>query len=319
MFEVGDRVDGFTIDEFVGGGASADVFRAHRDDGNGPVALKVLHPDAADHARVRERFEREFGIASLLHHPHIVRMRAHGEIAAPPGSLGPRHQPSMWLAMQYVVGPAATALIPGDDTEPDVDAILRVAAQIAGALDHAHGQEILHRDVKPANILLSRPLDSDPEGPTPGSSAPVDAYLSDFGIAQFLDDTRPLARNGRVQGSIGYASPELLQAHHLSPASDNYSFACSLVELFTGTPPYPRRTSFAITYAHINDEPPRLTRRRPWLPSAMDSIFAKALAKSPQNRYPTCTALVDILVRLMRDVPVPEPTRSRWWGRPRHP
>ncbi|MCZ0914917.1 serine/threonine-protein kinase [Gordonia amicalis] len=314
MFEVGECVAGFTIDEFLGGGASADVFRAHRDDGNGPVALKVLHPNAADHGRVRERFEREFGIASLLDHPHIVRIRAHGEIAAPPGSLGPHHLPSMWLAMQYAPGPSATALVPGRTDEPHVDTILRVAAQIADALDYAHRQEILHRDVKPANILLSRPVSPDRDTPTP-----VDAYLSDFGIAQFLDDTRPLARNGRVQGSIGYASPELLQAQRLSPASDNYSFACSLVEMFTGEPPYPRHTSFAITYAHINDEPPRLTRRRPWLPSAMNSIFAKALAKAPQDRYPTCTELVDILVRLMRDVPVPEPTRSRRWGRPRNP
>ncbi|WP_238418892.1 serine/threonine-protein kinase [Gordonia sp. 'Campus'] len=321
MFEVGEGVAGFTIDEFLGGGASADVFRAHRTGGpdapvdpgthgpcGEPVALKVLHPNASDHARVRERFEREFDIASVLDHPHIVRMLSHGEIPVPRHSRGPRHLPSMYLTMQYVAGPAATALIPGDGDEPDIETILRVAAQIADALDFAHGQEILHRDVKPANILLSD---------TPGG-ARVDGYLTDFGIAQFLDDTRPLARNGRVQGSIGYASPELLQAHKLSPATDFYAFACTLVELLTGAPPYPRTTAFAITQAHINDDPPRLTRRRPWLPSAVNSIFAKALAKAPEDRYPSCTALVHILARLMRDVPVPEPARSSpWWKRSR--
>ncbi|PKZ64221.1 serine/threonine protein kinase [Gordonia terrae] len=320
MFEVGENVAGFTIDDFLGGGASADVFRVRdlQDRCEGPIALKVLHPNASDHARVRERFEREFGIASLLDHPHIVRMLAHGEIASPRGSLGPRHLPSMWLTMQYIGGPAATALVPERGDEPDMGTILRVATQIAGALDYAHAQDILHRDVKPANILLSRNPDPRSGDGAPRSADPPDAYLSDFGIAQFLDDTRPLARNGRVQGSIGYASPELLQAQKLTPATDFYAFACTLVELITGTPPYPRNTAFAITYAHLNDDPPKLTRRRPWLPSATNSIFAKALAKNPEDRYPSCTALVEILTRLMRDVPVPEPARrSTWWTRTR--
>ncbi|MCH5643297.1 serine/threonine-protein kinase [Gordonia sp. ABSL49_1] len=305
MFEVGDVVAGYTVDEFLGGGATADVFRVHRGDDR-PVALKVLHPKGSDPSRMRERFDREFTIARKLDHPHIVKIYARGEVDDPDTAPALRrpHYPALWMAMQYVPGSPATTLIP-HDAEPDVPAILRIAAQIASALDYAHGQEILHRDVKPANILT-----------TPTSSG-LDGFLSDFGIAQFLDDTRPLARNGRVQGSIAYAAPELLQAQQLSPATDLYAFACSLVELLTGFPPYPRTTAFAITYAHINDDPPKLTRRRRWLPSAVDSIFAKALAKSPTDRYSSCGELVEIITRLMRDVPIPDTPPHRLFGRSR--
>lgn len=305
VFELGDVVAGHTVDEFLDGGATADVFRVHRADTPEPLALKVLHPNGSDRVRVIERFEREFTIARVLDHPHIVRVHARGEV---PDSSDATH-PLLWLSMQYVPGPPATALIPRDG-EPDMPAILGIAAQIADALDYAHSCDVLHRDVKPANILTTAPT----------SDGLIDAYLSDFGIAQFVDDTRPLARNGRVQGSIAYASPELLQAQQLSPATDLYALACSLVELFTGEAPYPRATAFAITYAHLNDDPPRLTRRRRWLPSATDSIFAKALAKNPADRYGTCREFVDILIRLMRDVPVPEsaePQRVFGWARGR--
>ncbi|GAB23289.1 putative serine/threonine protein kinase [Gordonia polyisoprenivorans NBRC 16320 = JCM 10675] len=297
MFGVGETVAGFEIDAVVGHGSSADVYRVHRTGESTPLALKVLHADDGDTGRARERFEREFGIASLLDHPHIVAMVSRGEVLV--DSSPPRTQ--LWLAMQYVAGPSAMSLIPREDQQPRVPAVLRVAAQIGDALDYAHSREILHRDVKPANILLTSTSDD------------TDAVLSDFGIARLLDDTRPLARNGRVQGSIAYAAPELLQAQQLSPATDVYSFACSLVELFTGLPPFPRSTPFAITYAHLRDEPPKLTRRRDWLPSALNSVFAKALAKKPEERYQTCTEFVDIITRALRDVPVPahNPRRRR--------
>ncbi|MGC4935470.1 serine/threonine-protein kinase [Gordonia sp. DT30] len=295
---MGETVAGFVIEAAVGHGSSADVYRVHRTDGSGPWALKVLHGDDADAGRARERFEREFTIASLLDHPHIVSMVDRGEVRIDTAAPGTR----LWLAMQYVAGPSATSLIPLDDRQPRVSVVLRVAQQIGDALDYAHTREVLHRDVKPANILLTTATDD------------ADGVLSDFGIARLLDDTRPLARNGRVQGSVAYAAPELLAAQQLSPATDVYSFACALVELFTGTPPFPRSTAFAITHAHIRDDPPKLTRRRAWLPSALDSVFAKALAKNPADRYQTCAEFVDIITRALRDVPVPpdEPRRRRW-------
>lgn len=304
----GDEVAGFTVDSLVGRGSSADVYRVHRPDEPGPLALKVLHSESTGHTRARERFEREFSIASVLHHPHIVAMYTRGEVETPEGALGRARSlgidetathTTLWLAMQYVPGPPATALIPRADEEPEVSTVMTVAREIADALDYAHGQEVLHRDVKPANILLTSDQDD------------ADAFLTDFGIAQLLDDTRPLARNGRVQGSIGYAAPELLQAKKISPATDQYALACTLVELLTGEPPYPRATAFAITRAHLRDEPPKLTRRRKWLPSALNSIFAKALAKDPGDRYDTCREFVDIVARVMRDVPVPAPVAPR--------
>ncbi len=310
VFQAGDSVVGYTIDAYLGGGGTADVYRAHRSGADEPVALKVLHTDATNHDRARDRFVREFTIASLLRHPHIVAMRDHGEVDAHPATRPTTLQSTahasapttLWMAMQYVDGPPSSVLIPRGAAEPDIEAIVRVSQQIAGALDYAHSQDILHRDIKPANILLS-------------SDRRV-AYLTDFGIAQLVDDAKPLASNGRVEGSIAYASPELLQAQQLSPATDLYGLACTMVEWLTGQPPFPRANSFAITYAHLRDPIPVLTNRRPWLPAGLNAVFAKSLAKNPAARYSSCSEFVDIVARFLRDVPLPRHKSDRkWWQR----
>lgn len=287
MFEPGDAVCDYTVDALLGSGASADVYRAHRAGQSGVVALKVLHTDPTSHPRARERFAREFAIASMLDHPHIVAVYEKGEC------------PSLWMAMQYIDGPESSILIPRTGQEPDIETILRVSGQLADALDYAHSMDVLHRDVKPANVLLS--------------SDRRDAFLNDFGIAQLIDDVSPLARNGRVRGSIAYAAPELLQGQQLTPATDLYALASTMVEWLTGLPPYPRDTAFAITYAHLHDPPPSLSRRRRWLPSGLDSIFAKALSKDPAARYDSCTGLVGIATHMLRDVPVPSPRPGHRW------
>ncbi|WAC58044.1 serine/threonine-protein kinase [Gordonia sp. SL306] len=301
MLEAGDMVAGYTIDALLGSGSSAEVYRAHRDGAADPVALKVLHTGPNDRQRVRERFDREFTIASRLQHPHIVKMYARGEMDPPP--IGDKHTAAsvLWMAMEYIGGMTAADLIAHRPAEPDITMIAQVGAQIADALDFAHAREVLHRDVKPANIMVTTPSDD------------VHAVLTDFGIAQLLDDARPLARNGRVQGSIAYASPELLTAQRLSPATDQYALAASLFELLTGDPPFQRATAFAITHAHLHDPVPPLTRARPWLPSALNSVFAKALAKDPRTRYETCRAFTDIVTRALRDIPVPAGAPQRRW------
>jgi serine/threonine-protein kinase len=140
--------------------------------------------------------------------------------------------------------------------------------------------------------------------------------LTDFGIARFLDDTRPVAQNGRVLGSLPYAAPEMLQGQQLSAATDEYSFACSIVELLTGRPPYPLATSFAIVHAHIASAPPALSSRRSWIPRSVDSIMSKALSKDPGQRYQTCSELTDLIFGVLHDISVPAaPPRRGLWGR----
>lgn len=283
MFEAGDIISGFVVEACLGGGGAADVYRVHRTGEAEPLALKVIHTDATNRDLARERLAREFTIASTLRHPHIVATYEHGETASA--------QPQLWMAMQYVDGPQASVLVPAPGREPEVAAVATVAGQVAGALDYAHAMEVIHRDVKPANILLS--------------ADHRQSYLTDFGIAQLADDVRPLASNGRVRGSIAYAAPELLQGQQLSAATDLYALACTVFEWLTGAPPFPRGTAFAITYAHLRDPVPALTARRPWLPGSLNAVFAKALAKNPAARYESCTGFVDIVARTLRDVPVP--------------
>jgi serine/threonine-protein kinase len=308
VYGAGDEVAGYVIDSFLGSGSSAEVYRARHIGEPGSVALKVLHTRPSDRQRVRERFEREFTIASLLDHPNIVDMYARGEIDPTEVSDETRTRATiLWMAMEYIDGRPANDLVGPHPTEDDVETIVAIATQIGAALDYAHAAEVLHRDVKPANIMVAT-----------GSERPR-AVLTDFGIAQLLDDARPLARNGRVQGSIAYAAPELLTAQRLSAATDQYAFAAGLFELFTGEPPFPRATAFAITYAHLHDPVPRLTKAQPWLPSSLNSVFAKALAKNPADRYETCAEFTDIIRRALQDVPVPTPSRRRWWPWARQP
>jgi eukaryotic-like serine/threonine-protein kinase len=265
----GDDFAGYVVSEPLGHGGNAAVFRARRVRGDGDsepvdVALKVL----ADNRRGPEehgRLEREFEFAHRLHHRHIVTMYGSG-----PG----------WLAMQLIDGGAVTTLHTMD---------LRVDAlgQIADALDYTHRQGIVHGDVKPSNILVS----TDFGGPG--------AVLIDFGAARSISDGAG-QRPTHIQATLPYSAPELLQGGPPSAATDEYALACTAVELITGAPPFTANTSMGLVDAQLHRLPPRVSRQVSWVPSAFDSILAKAMAKDPDLRYDSCTEFVTFITRVLR-------------------
>jgi serine/threonine protein kinase len=257
-----DAFGDYVIDGVIGHGGTATVYRAHHAPGlGGPVALKVLdehHRDAFNLTRL----QREFEFARRTAHPHVVTMHEAG-----PG----------WLAMQLITGGTATNL-PGRDLR------LTALAQIADALDHVHTLGVVHCDVKPSNILVSKPFSAG------------GAILTDFGIARSLaEDAKH--RLTHVEASLPYAAPEVLHGHPPSAASDEYALACTAVELLTGSPPFHAHTSMALVNAHLNSPVPKYSRHLDWVPRAFDSILAKAMAKSPDLRYQSCSEFISLITR----------------------
>ncbi|MBX7450809.1 serine/threonine protein kinase [Mycolicibacterium sp. 3033] len=266
MLSPGDRFEGYTVDGVVGRGGTSTVYRAREiRPPRRTVALKVLTerpPRPEDAARL----DREFAIASRLAHPHIVSVFDHG-----PG----------WLAMEFVAGGPVASLRTRSDR-------LLALTQIAGALDYLHEQGVVHCDVKPANMLLHN--DFGEHG----------TALADFGSARVPGESVP-PRATQVTASLPYSAPELLLGQPVCAATDEYALVCSAVELLTGAPPFIAATTMGLTAAQLTSPPPRLSRRIEWLPHAFDSIVAKALAKQPGTRYPTCKEPIALISRLLRD------------------
>ncbi|MBC3762484.1 serine/threonine-protein kinase [Quadrisphaera oryzae] len=281
LLRPGQVIGGRLVLGLLGRGGSAQVYRVLRGAGRGAreEALKVLEPTAAATDVGRRRFHRECEVAAQVRHPGVVAVLAHGE-ELPRGSA--LDVPLLWAAMELLDGGTSAALRPRGRGRPDVPRILDVLAQAAAGLDAVHALDVVHGDVKPTNVLLAAPPDRR-------------AAVTDFGLARSLDESRPLARHGRVAGSLPYAAPELLQAQRVTAATDAYSLACTAVELLSGEPPYPFSTTFAVARAHVAGRPPKLSRRRRWLPVALDRVVARALSVDPADRPPTCSALVEEL------------------------
>lgn len=277
----GQVVGGRLVLGLLGRGGSAQVYRVLRGAGRGAreEALKVLEPIAAATDAGRRRFHRECEVASQVHHPGVVAVLGHGE-ELPRGSA--LDAPLLWAALELLDGGTSAVLRPRGRSRPDVGRILDVLAQAAAGLDAVHALGVVHGDVKPTNVLLAAP---------PGRRAAV----TDFGLARSTDESRPLARHGRVTGSLPYAAPELLQALRVTPATDVYSLACTAVELLSGEPPYPFATTFAVARAHVAGRAPKLSRRRRWLPAVLDRVVARALSADASRRPASCSALVEEL------------------------
>ncbi|WP_280232969.1 serine/threonine-protein kinase [Nocardia cyriacigeorgica] len=262
----GQEFAGYRIDRLLGVGGMGEVYLAQDRDLPRPVALKLLTPVIGDDGELRARFLREADTAARLAHPNIVAVYARGQ-----------EQDRLWMAMQYIEGTdVATALRQGPIRPGDA---VRIAEETAKALDHAHRLGVLHRDVKPANILLEW-------GPQ------RQVYLTDFGIAKALDRADGLTRTGELYASFQYAAPELFELRaDTDHRADVYALGCTLYYLLTGRLPYPGDTTGQLINAHLNAPIPRPSEHDPSVPSAFDDVIARAMAKNRDERFGSCGEL----------------------------
>jgi serine/threonine-protein kinase len=263
----GAVVAGFRIVSPIAEGAMGSVFVAEDTRRGGRVALKVLAPDLARDGRFRERFLRESRVAAALNHPHIVPIVDSGE-----------ERGILYLAMVLVDGLDLRDLLRRDGLlEPERS--LSILSQVAEALDAAHRAGLVHRDVKPGNILLAADHDET-------------AYVCDFGLARHLSSASSLTGDRGFVGTIDYVPPEQIEGGPIDGRADVYALGCVLFECLSGRRPFDRDSELSVVFAHLNEPPPRLSDLRPDLPEAFDEVFAVAMSKSPTDRYSTCGELV---------------------------
>jgi predicted ATPase/DNA-binding CsgD family transcriptional regulator len=269
----GSRVAGYLLEEQVGAGGMAVVFRARDERLGRLVALKVLAPALAQDAVFRERFIRESRAAAAVDDPHIIPVFEAGEAGG-----------VLFIAMRYVPGSDVHTLLQREGPLPAGRAAAIVSA-VASALDAAHAAGLVHRDVKPANMLIDT-----------GAGRPDHVYLSDFGLSKMaLAASTELTGAGHFLGTLDYISPEQLQARPVDGRTDQYGLACTAFELLAGSPPFQGDQGAAVMSAHLSEPPPPLASRRPDIPPAADRVLARAMAKAPTDRYACCREFAEAL------------------------
>jgi serine/threonine-protein kinase len=273
-FTVGERIAGYVLEEQIGRGGMAVVFRAHDERLDRTVALKILAPGLADDEAFRQRFIRESRAAAAVDDPHIIPVFEAGEASG-----------VLFIAMRYVSGGDVGAAAKRAGPLP-LEEVAAITSQVASALDAAHARGLVHRDVKPTNMLLDAGR---------SSGRPDHVYLSDFGLSKPQMTAAKITATGQFLGTLDYISPEQLSGQPVGAASDQYSLACAAFELLSGTAPFERDTGMAVMYAHMHDAPPSLTSRRSDLPRAIDAVFVRALAKEPAGRFASCQEFAEAL------------------------
>ena len=280
----GTVIAGYRVEGLIGRGGMGEVYRAHQLALDRPVALKLIASDLARDERFAQRFRQEALIAARIDHPNVLPVHEAGQADG-----------RLYLSMRLVDGvDLAHAL---EEGPLDPDRAVRVVTQVAAALDAAHARGLVHRDVKPANILLE-----DRDGVE-------HAYLTDFGLAKAVDASGP-TKTGHVVGTVNYLAPEQITAGRSDARSDVYSLGCVLYQCLTGAPPFARATDVATLWAHVNDPTPTPTSSVSTLPSALDDVIGRALAKDADRRYGSAGELaVDAAAAARR--PRAQPTRRR--------
>ena len=263
---VGTELAGYRIESLLGVGGMSVVYLAEDLRLKRRVALKLLAADLAEDESFRDRFLHESELAASIDHPNIVPIY---EAGATKGLL--------FIAMRYVEGRDLTERLHGGPLEP-ADAI-GILAQVASALDAAHARGLVHRDVKPSNVLLD-------QGARPDGSDHV--YLADFGLTKRVSDRTRIADDDHLLGTIDYVAPEQIAGDGVDGRADIYSLGCVLYECLVGQPPFRRDSDLAVVFAHLDAEPSAPSTVRQGLPAALDGVLARALAKEPDQRYPSC-------------------------------
>jgi serine/threonine protein kinase len=279
---VGETFGGYRVESLLGRGGMGTVYLATHERLARKVALKVIAPELARDEGFRARFLRESQLAAALDHPNVIPIYDADEVDG-----------VLYLAMRFVEGPTLQALIREQGSlSPTYTA--RIAEQIGGALDSAHRAGLVHRDVKPANILVAE------EG--------AHAYLCDFGLAKHTS-SQGTTRTGSFLGTVDYCSPEQIQGRALDGRADLYSLGCVLYQCLAGEVPYARDSEFAVLQAHLQDPPPSVAATRPGLPRSVDEVIATAMAKDPDDRYPTGGALAAAISQALSESPEGAATR----------
>ncbi|WP_348773732.1 serine/threonine-protein kinase [Nocardia cyriacigeorgica] len=262
---------GYRILQVLGSGGMGTVYLAQNPILPKRDALKVLSSDLSTDPEFRARFEREANLAAGLDHPNLVAVYSRGE-----------EDGQLWIAMQYVDGTDASEEVAKGPAVMTPQRALRIVSEVGKGLDYAHRKGLLHRDVKPANFLLSRVEGDDEER----------VFLTDFGVAKSADDGQDLTATGNFMATVAYAPPEQLVGGQLDYRADIYSLACSFYKLLTGQNPYPSTMPAVVMMGHLHEPPPNVSAARPGLPPALDAVIAKAMAKSPEDRYGSCREFV---------------------------
>src|SRR4051794_24804739 len=262
----GSLFGAYRIDGVIARGGMGVVYRATQLNLERPVALKLIAPNLAEDPQFRERFVRESRTAAAIDHPNVVPIHEAGDFEG-----------RLFISMRLVEGTDLRAVLRAQGAlEPR--RALRIVAQVASALDAAHQRGLVHRDVKPANVLLVSPGDSD------------HAYLTDFGLAKRVSADASVTRTGHFVGTADYASPEQITGGQTGPRSDVYSLGCLLYDALTGSAPFGGRSEVATLFAHVHETPPRPSAARAAVPAALDAVVERAMAKRPEDRYPTAGA-----------------------------
>jgi serine/threonine-protein kinase len=253
----GAEIAGCRIEAVAGRGGMGIVYRATQLSLGRPVAVKLIAPDRAGDPGFRERFERESRVAAAIDHPNVIPVYAAGEEGG-----------RLYLVMRYVAGTDLQALLARDRRIAPVR-VAGIGGQVGAALDAAHAVGLVHRDVKPANVLLNG----------------EHAYLADFGLSQIVGAETRLTSTGQWIGTADFMAPEQFSGSEVDARADIYALGCVLYNALTGEVPFPRGTVPATMLAHLHDDPPRPTTADSTIPAGFDRVIARALAKDPEHRY----------------------------------